>query len=247
MPLDSLTTDDAEFLDTIIEFPTGDRFERIRPITDFRRDDSEGEARILYLCRRVKENKNGEVNGSLEAKGDEHFILKVKVQCVSPTNATTQFQEMKIVQAMLTINRVPSLQPNGIKEPIPGPRPHTQAEIDALQVFATKSQPSVPHLVAMKSEPQSDKGLFPGGYVAYVVMTLMPGQNLMDFKFWSQSEEDKEEIRNAFILLLKCVFMPVTREIVLIWSTNRDIWRAGFAPYDCALRNILWEVETKTW
>lgn len=34
-------------------------------------------------------------------------------------------------------------------------------------------------------------------------MTKMPGQDLMAMKFWSQNDEVKEEIRDAFIGLLK--------------------------------------------
>lgn len=68
----------------------------------------------------------------------------------------------------------------------------------------------------------------PGGYLAYVVMTLMPGQDLMALKFWSMTEAQREEIRDAFLVAIK------------------SVWRLGFEPYDCALRNILWESETKT-
>lgn len=45
----------------------------------------------------------------------------------------------------------------------------------------------------------------PGGYIAYVVMTLMPGQHLMDLKFWSMTEEQREEIREAFLPAIKYV------------------------------------------
>ncbi|KAK3670087.1 hypothetical protein LTR78_010027 [Recurvomyces mirabilis] len=58
-------------------------------------------------------------------------------------------------------------------------------------------------------------------------MTLMPGLDLMDTKFWSLEDETKEIIRHAFVALLK------------------DIWRLDIAPYDCALRNILWEPQSK--
>lgn len=43
----------------------------------------------------------------------------------------------------------------------------------------------------------------PGGYIAYIVMTLMPGRDLMDLKFWSMDEPRKEEIRRAFVVALK--------------------------------------------
>lgn len=72
-----LTTADADrLLDPIVGFPEIDSaFERIRPITDFRKDDNE--ARILYLCRRLQPDGK-DLNG-----GDEKsnlYILKCKVQ-----------------------------------------------------------------------------------------------------------------------------------------------------------------------
>lgn len=67
----------------------------------------------------------------------------------------------------------------------------------------------------------------PGGYIAYIVMTLMPGRDLMELKFWSMTEEEREEIRKAFLLVIK------------------QVWKLGFEPYDTALRNILWEPETR--
>ena len=45
----------------------------------------------------------------------------------------------------------------------------------------------------------------PGGYIAYVVMTLMPGEHLLDLKFWSLLEEQQEEIRQAFLPVIKYV------------------------------------------
>ena len=34
-------------------------------------------------------------------------------------------------------------------------------------------------------------------------MTRMPGQDLMDLKFWSLDEDTRERIRDAFLALLK--------------------------------------------
>lgn len=45
----------------------------------------------------------------------------------------------------------------------------------------------------------------PGGYIAYIVMTLMPGQHLMDLKFWSLPKPQQEEIRKAFVPVIKYV------------------------------------------
>lgn len=71
-----LTAEDADgLLDRVVVFPEiNAAFERIRPITDFRKDDNE--ARILYICRRVKpDGQNGNVDGA-----EDLYILKCKVQ-----------------------------------------------------------------------------------------------------------------------------------------------------------------------
>lgn len=41
-------------------------------------------------------------------------------------------------------------------------------------------------------------------------MTKMPGLDLMTLKFWSQPDELKDEIRQAFIRVLKYVVGQVT-------------------------------------
>lgn len=71
-----LTLEDADrILDPVVEFPEINAvFERVRPITDFRKDDEE--ARVLFLCRRVKPDGQ-QLNGDGK---DDLYILKCKVQ-----------------------------------------------------------------------------------------------------------------------------------------------------------------------
>lgn len=72
-----LTAEDADrLLDAVVEFPEiNSSFERVRPITDFRKDDNE--ARILYICRRLQPEGQ---NGSSDDKYKNLYILKCKVQ-----------------------------------------------------------------------------------------------------------------------------------------------------------------------
>lgn len=63
------------FLDQVVEFPDGTQFERIHPITDYRRDP--GEARILYICKRAQANP-----GSATGDTGREFVMKIKVQYV---------------------------------------------------------------------------------------------------------------------------------------------------------------------
>ncbi|XMA14634.1 hypothetical protein WAI453_007425 [Rhynchosporium graminicola] len=70
-----LTVADADgILDKVQVFDDGSRYERLRPITDFRKDI--GVARILYLCRR---DPNG-VNSTEDEEAEETLVMKVKVQ-----------------------------------------------------------------------------------------------------------------------------------------------------------------------
>ena len=91
----------------------------------------------------------------------------------------------------------------GLKTPITGPSDHTKDELKALKIFTETKSMSLPHLIAWKTTVQGPDGPMPGGYIAYIVMTLMPGQHLMDLKFWSMADEEREEIRKAFIPVLK--------------------------------------------
>lgn len=88
---------------------------------------------------------------------------------------------------------------------MPGPSEHTAAELDALKKYADTKSVGLPHLVSWKKAVQGENGPMPGGYIIYIVMTLMPGRDLMELKFWSMTEEQREEIRNAFLPLIKYV------------------------------------------
>jgi hypothetical protein len=75
-----LTLEDADrLLEPIVDFPeVGALFERIRPLTDFRKDDDC--ARVLYVCRRIKAD-GLEVKGENQEDGtDDLYVLKCKVQ-----------------------------------------------------------------------------------------------------------------------------------------------------------------------
>ncbi|CAK4034618.1 Hypothetical predicted protein [Lecanosticta acicola] len=196
-----LTLDDADhLLEPNVTVPGVEAvFERVRAMTDFRKDDVE--ARVLFICRRRGAGGSNASNSSGE-DGDDLYILKCKVQA-------------------------PSVLAGGLTTPIPGPSRHTADELRALESFTQSNSPSLPHLIGWKTAVQGDDGPMPGGYIVYIVMTLMPGKDLLALKFWSMTEAERREIRDAFLVAIK------------------RVWSLGFKPYDCALRNILWEEETK--
>lgn len=111
---DGAVIDPESFLDRIVEID-GTRFERLRPITDYRRDP--GEARILYLCRRaVIDTANGYGND------DGDLVMKVKVQyvCLVPCHAAVQLTTIeslhgqhRMTQSNRSLDRARPRPPNG--------------------------------------------------------------------------------------------------------------------------------------
>ena len=177
-----------DFLDEIVDFPDGSRFERLKPITDFRKDP--GEARILYMCKRIDPEE--------KSSSEELLVMKVKAQWPGPQN---------LIHA--------------------GPSPLTSAELKVLQLFRDQKIECVPHLLTWKKATQPHDGVHPGGYVIYTVMTLLPGQTLWDLGYWGMTDNERDVIKDIFMKKL------------------REIRALGIAPFDCALRNILWDRQRK--
>lgn len=108
-----------------------------------------------------------------------------------------------------------------------GPSPLTNAELRALQLFREKKIENLPHLIVWKKAQQGSHGIHPGGYIIYTIMTLMPGQTLWDMGYWSLSDDQREAVIASFLIKLK------------------DVRSLGISPYDCALRNVLWDPKSE--
>lgn len=108
-----------------------------------------------------------------------------------------------------------------------GPSAETAAELKALQRFRENQVEGVPHLITWKKGTQPTTGIHPGGYIIYIIMTRLPGTTLWDCGYWGMPDANREYIQQLFLLKL------------------RTIQKLGIKPYDCALRNILWDPEMK--
>lgn len=182
-----------DFVDKIIEFPDGNKYERLKSLTDLRKDPGEG--RIVYLCNRQPPDA---AMGSMAHSAMEKLVLKVKAQWPGPQNLIHE-----------------------------GPSAMTEAELKALQRFRDENISYVPHLLTWKKSTQGSRGIHPDGYIIYTVMTKVPGESLWDLGYWSLNSEKRAEIQQIFLKKL------------------REIRKLGIAPYDCALRNVLWDSQSK--
>jgi hypothetical protein len=165
--------DPLPFLDQTIKFSDGTSFERLDPITDFRQCHGvvPPERRILYRCRRLSPSSDTPSNG-----GQEHFIMKIKVQIPEPTETNH-----------------PPLDPQ------PTQSDATSHELSALKIFRDAETKYGPCLVAFESQRQGSEGLLPGGYVSCTVMSTLPGKSLFDLGYWSLEENDRMEIQQIFL------------------------------------------------
>ncbi|KAK4947921.1 hypothetical protein LTR10_013429 [Elasticomyces elasticus] len=125
--------------------------------------------------------------------------------------------------------RVPDRVQEASEEPEPESSTTTRAELKALTRFREANITYAPLLVAFKTGVQGANGPRPGGYITYTVMTQMPGDSLHNLYYWGMSEEERQEIIQEFLVALT------------------SIYALGIEPVDCALRNVLWERETKRW
>ncbi|KAL4875898.1 hypothetical protein BJY04DRAFT_201007 [Aspergillus karnatakaensis] len=92
-------------------------------------------------------------------------------------------------------------------------------EIHNLEVAANCG--STPNLICNGIQQQEDDGLFPGGYVAYIVMTKVAGENLENYGNMEKSEQHR--IQLAFLDAL--------------W----DFQACHLYHHDARLQNVIWD------
>ena len=82
---DVLQPQPDNFLDQVVSFEDGTSYERLRPLSDYRRDP--GEARILYICKRSTivscNGTDALTQQPTHGDGDQEFVMKIKIQYVS--------------------------------------------------------------------------------------------------------------------------------------------------------------------
>jgi hypothetical protein len=72
----------------------------------------------------------------------------------------------------------------------------TALEVDRLIRLTELGCTSTPRLIDFERMTQDDKMWFPGGYIVYIVMELLPGISLDDF--WELPRQERDEARKAF-------------------------------------------------
>lgn len=73
---------------------------------------------------------------------------------------------------------------------------NTALELDRLERLTELGCTSTPRLLDYKRMIQDDKMWFPGGYVVYILMELLPGKPLDNF--WLLPRKERDQVRKAF-------------------------------------------------
>ena len=167
------------FLSPIIHFDDATSYELLKPITDLKgcHDGLPRESRIVFTCRRLPSPTQSPPSDHHPADTQQELIIKIKVQRPDPAHAT--------------------------QIPHPGPSNTTTDELKVLEQFSRSGNPHVPHLVGWKREVQGSEGLLPGGYLVFIVMTKMPGENLSNLLYWDFTYGEREVIVGLFLEALR--------------------------------------------
>lgn len=153
------------------------------------------EAHAVYECVQVEGSEIGKI-----------AILKLRIQCVI---------------SCLGVQYIPKLM-KGFRIPEPSPPPPnengakyakfnyaTDNEINFLERLTDANCPATPRLLAVHTDIQHEpvlRGCYyedeeqpywvPGGYIVYILMEKLPGEDLT--YFWTFPPQEREEIRQAF-------------------------------------------------
>ena len=174
------------FLSPVVHFDDNTSYELLKPITDLKgcHDGLPRESRIVFTCRRLPPQTQAPsdhhpTTTTNNTHDSQELIMKIKVQRPDPSHA--------------------------IQIPHPGPSNTTTDELKVLERFSTSGNPHVPHLVSWKREVQGERGLLPGGYLVFIVMTKMPGENLSNLLYWDFTYGERERIVGLFLEGLRYV------------------------------------------
>lgn len=89
-------------------------------------------------------------------------------------------------------------------EAVEGPSTTTKQELRALEIFTNGNSVYAPKTISFKSDTQKrTTSPLPGGYLTYLVMTKMPGGNLLDARYWDMTPEARQEIISKFLEALR--------------------------------------------
>lgn len=126
-------------------------------------------------------------------------------------------------------------------------------EETALRTLTTLGCESALLLINHKREYQNGHGSVPGGFVVYLMIEQLSGISLNPDQYWTFSDEDRREIREAFEKAYKYVLLllihwyklsnPTSTHHVVI---SRECVGHGIAPIDGALgTSLLWDIIQK--
>ncbi|KAF7569236.1 hypothetical protein A1F94_006894 [Pyrenophora tritici-repentis] len=109
----------------------------------------------------------------------------------------------------------------------------TTKEFAALTHFKNGEFTHAPHILGFAvdntAEEADDTEAMLGGYVVFMLMNKLPGEQITWAKCWSKEEKTREEIRCAFKVALM------------------DVWSVGAWPSDHGMRKVMWDEQEHKW
>jgi hypothetical protein len=85
-----------------------------------------------------------------------------------------------------------------------------------------------------------------GGFVVFILMTKVPGTPVTPAMMETKTLEQRDEIRAGFKTAIMCAVMLLLHKNSANCE-NREVWKRKINPHDCAMRNLMWDEETRKW
>ncbi|KAF2006571.1 hypothetical protein P154DRAFT_559103 [Amniculicola lignicola CBS 123094] len=217
-----------------VQFSDGSFWKLTKPLskTAYQQVNPPFEGRRVFTCVCVKDpnHKYTNINEAAvkvkyQVKSTSDIIHTLKESVAMWTERARQCPESKEIASNLELAQV-ELQ--AATEPVSIPNKATFVEYFALRRFTSMDCQYAPRLLchtAVSVTPGTSRIEMVGGYAILMLMTKLPGEPLNYRGFWSMPLEEREAVRITF------------KEALL------EIWWQGISPWDCAMRNIVWDSE----
>ncbi|KAF2277878.1 uncharacterized protein EI97DRAFT_373854 [Westerdykella ornata] len=229
---------DKGLLGACFSLKDGSMWQVVEPLSElkYQRNISPFEARQVFTCVLRKDPAH-------RYTGIQEAVVKVKYQ-IRGTQDTISEYEDDIRMWALAVEESPDNErfadnladaQEGLRaaiEPRYTPHCYTINEVQALKHLTAEGCAYTPQFLGFTLytvDDEIDEIAMPGGYIAFLVMTKLPGRSKSyDYEYWK---------------LPRLLVKPSPPGAML--NIGRNVWALGIDPRDRATRNIMWDEESK--
>ncbi|KAH7086529.1 hypothetical protein FB567DRAFT_444307 [Paraphoma chrysanthemicola] len=171
------------------------------------------------------------VKVKFQIKGCEEALKEIETEICSDRAKLAEESDPKRRRFLLRELEIGERMLYNATHPITTPNGDTLKEVQALQKFHDTQCATTPHSLDVVGDwqpPGVDRLGMPWGFSIFIVMTKVPGERVTSELLKNMTLDERNEVRASF------------KKAIM------EVWKRGFCPDDCAMRNLMWDKETRT-